>query len=85
MTKDFSVEAVRFLEIVPGRVLTISSLLAEQDLKKPPRRAIWAGALHRQVDGFKLARRFRSSIEAWGWSLLGDGGEVVLLSLSHAQ
>jgi len=43
MTKDLSVEAVRFLEIVRGRVLTISSLLAEQDLKKLPLRAILGG------------------------------------------
>jgi hypothetical protein len=43
MTKDLSVEAVRFLEIVPGRVLTISGLLAEQDLKKLPLRAILGG------------------------------------------
>jgi hypothetical protein len=43
MTKDLSVDAVRFLEMVPGRASTISSVLAEQDLKKPPLRAILGG------------------------------------------
>lgn len=89
MTKYLSVEAVRFLEIVPGRVLTISSLLSEQDLKKPPLRAILGGRFASAGWGLEAS----SEISFIDWSLgleftdlcFGDGGEVVLLSLSHAQ
>jgi hypothetical protein len=77
MTKDLSVEPVRFFEIVPGRVLTIPAYWPSRTLKSPLSELFWAGALHRQVEGLKLSRRFRSSIEAWCWSLLICALEMV--------